>query len=256
MSNRVAIVLSSYNMTERVDHLYEWVEANVKWPHDWVIVDSGSDLVMPSEHTTLRMRKTQEMMTAFRLGQVYAEGMEATNGEDYRAFWFLTSSVRFPAPETYPQDILEGLMLDLLNTPGAVGVHPALYNPVPGLAWTCLLQQPGNTLRRVWGIEITAMLVDAAWWKSGDWVNPKLRIGWGLMMDACYQARREGLGFYVDDAFPMHKDQGLVEKMGRRGSRADRDSEGSRTMQAVLEAKYGSDYLTMLGRDYTQPEWF
>ena len=257
MNEPVAILLPHYNMPERADHLYEWVEANVRWPHHWVIVDDGSDMVMPSDHTTIRLRRRQEFIGATMVGLAYIKALEVSEGLRFGAYWMLTTSIRFPDPSAYGgQDILEGLMTAMRSDAQCVGVHPSLIPPVDGLAWTCMLQRGGGQPRRVWGIDNTASLVDASWWDAGDWLDPRLQIGWGLMLDACYQGRRDGRTFYVHDGFPIHKDQGNAEKMGRRGDRERRCALGGQQMHAVLTPKYGPDFCERLGRSFTTPEMF
>jgi hypothetical protein len=145
----------------------------------------------------------------------------------------------------------------LLSDDKIAAVHPALYNPNPGLAWIWMAQHPGESPRRVCGVDLTATLVRASWWKSGchEWMNPMLRVGWGLMMTACYEGRKQGMSFYVHDGFPMFKEQGLVEYLGRRQDRRLRDGEGASRMHKVLEAKYGPEFLHFMMLENSRPEW-
>ena len=42
-------------MPERTDALCEHIREYVSWPYSLIVVDNGSDLVAPSQYTTLRL---------------------------------------------------------------------------------------------------------------------------------------------------------------------------------------------------------
>ena len=60
MSNRVAVILTNYNMPERTDALGDYLAAHVKHPYDFICVDNASDLMPPSKYTKVHLTANRQ----------------------------------------------------------------------------------------------------------------------------------------------------------------------------------------------------
>ena len=120
--NRVAIIITNYNMPERTDALCAHIRERVLWPYSLIVVDNGSDLVPPSQYTTLKLDTNIQTTGGWLAGLEEADRLAALAGEGFLAYWFLITSAAF----TGYADPLTPLVWALLRDENAVGVHPAL----------------------------------------------------------------------------------------------------------------------------------
>src|SRR3970040_1377093 len=90
MADRVAIIITNYNMPERADALFKHISCTVEWPHDVVLVDNGSDLVAPAQYTTLWLPENRQTTGGWLAGLRFA-----TEYEQYFSYWFLITSAEF-----------------------------------------------------------------------------------------------------------------------------------------------------------------
>ena len=89
--NKTAIVICNYNMPERTDALVDHIHKAVHQPYDLFVVDNGSDLVPPSEYSTLRLHQNVQTTRGFLAGLEIAD----STGVDYYDYWMFITSAEF-----------------------------------------------------------------------------------------------------------------------------------------------------------------
>lgn len=109
---RTAAIITNYNMPERTDALVEYIHSHVKSAVDVVVVDNGSDLVPPSQYTTLHLAKNVQTTGG------WLAGLDSLT-RDYFAYWFLITSTEFV--EGLSGDPLTPMVQKLASDPQAVG---------------------------------------------------------------------------------------------------------------------------------------
>lgn len=243
---RVAILLTNYNMPERTDALCEHIQRHVKWPHDLIVVDNGSDIVPPSRYTTLEVKPNRQTTGGWLAGLHRADIMEQVYNEPYLAYWFLITSAEF----INERDPLTPLAELLLSDPDAAGVHPALsLDSVT--AWSQLHTRGSSGPRRTWMIDNIASLYRADWFNANGRFDPRLTYAWGIDLETCYKARQQGRTLWVHEGVEIRKVTDIGYTMGRMNmSAGDRQTKASEQMNRVLAARYGPDWYAMMTGDY------
>lgn len=231
-------------MPEYTDKLVEHMQETIRYPHDLVVFDNGSDKVSPSQYTTHSIEQNIQMVPGFM------HALDQTIGEDYFSYWLVTTSVRFD--ENDKRDPLAILNKVLEDDDKAYAIQPSM-NFTWG-AWVDLLspRQPPKP-RRVWGIEYAATLFRATYFdRLGRW-NRQLTRGWGMAAETAYFARKAGLHLYTHDGYVMYKDSWVgydMERMSENGK--ERAMEATRECNDVLAPKYGKDFLEYLNWSYRE----
>jgi len=98
---RTAVIIANYNMPERSDALARRIQS-FKAPHDLILVDNGSDIAQPAEHTTLRLGENVQTTGAWLMGLAYADALATKRGEPYGYYWFLITSTDIPGGRGCP----------------------------------------------------------------------------------------------------------------------------------------------------------
>lgn len=245
---KVAVFITSYNMPEAADALYEFIERKTAYPTDIYLVDNASDIQPPAVHTNVWIRPHNKQTTAGWL-----EGLKAAkkNGE-YFAYVFVITSADFPETTGDPITPLAEL---LESDPNAVGVHAALTKDST-TSWTHLITRGGDQPRRTWMLDNIFCMYRADWFDGIGWFDPEMRYAWGIDLETCYQARREGRGLYVHEGVQVRKITNIAYRMERMRMSADeRSFLAGQNMRLILERKYGPDYWRMMTQDYIKDEW-
>jgi len=246
--NKVAIVITNYNMPERTDALCDYIEKHAAWPHDLIVVDNASDITAPSQFTTLRLEKNIQTTGGWLAGLAYADDLAEQRGVDYLAYWFLITSAKFPDDGCQYADPLTPLAQVLIDDPNAVGVHPALTKEST-TAWEHLKQRKTG-LRQTWMIDNIASLYRADWFNGiGRW-DPELIYAWGIDLETCYKARLMERGLYVNDDVLIEKETDIGYTMDRmRMSAVDRQKLARANVSEVLSKRYGANWWHFLTKE-------
>lgn len=252
---RVAILITNYNMPERCDALCEHISRHVDWPHDLIVVDNGSDLVAPSKYTALRLEKNKQTTGGWLAGLRYADDLAATRGRSYFAYWFLITSAEFPVnAEGLHSDPLTILLDPLLDNPDAVGVHPALTDDST-TAWGHLKTRGGHGLRRTWMIDNIAALYRAEWLDSIGRFDPELVYAWGIDLETCWKARQQGKELFVHEGVKVKKISNIGYEMGRMNMKAEeRAKKAGLNMHEVLKERYGQHWHNRMTTEFVTHE--
>jgi hypothetical protein len=237
--NKVAALIVNYNMPERADTLAEKIKRQVFGPCDVFLLDNGSDLVAPAKNTTHRIEKNIQTTRGW-LELIKDANMQ----DDYFAYWFLITSAEF-----VEGDPLSSMVKLLLDVPNAVGVHPAL-TPDSTTAWTHIKTRSLPS-RRTWMIDNIASLYRADWLRSIGYFDPELIYGWGIDLETCYLARKQGRSLWIDERVRVKKITDIGYTMGRMNMAAqERQDKATENMNTVLSGRYGPGWYEMMTKEY------
>lgn len=241
MTDRVACVITNYNMPERTDALVKYIKRNVKAPVDVVVVDNASDLAEPSKYTTIKLEKNVQTTGGWLVG------LDSLD-QRYLAYWFLITSTEFVDNKSF--DPLMPMVEKLNNDPQAVGVHNALTTDST-TAWKHLKTRGGIGCRQTWMIDNISSLYRADWFDSIGRFDPRLRYGWGIDLETCYKARQQGRTLWVCEDAKVKKVTDIGYTMQRMNMTAeDRRVKARNNMNAILSIKYGQSWQDlMFGKD-------
>ena len=232
-------------MPEKVDALVEHIYQTVKYPYDLIVVDNGSDLVEPSEHTTRYISNNVQTTGGFLEGLNCADRLR----DDYFAYWMIITSASFI--ETDLRDPLQELMPILVADKEAFAVQPAIEFGYEQ-AWSGMMSpRDGKSLRRVWGTDYISTLFRAKYLNAMGRYRKELTMMWGVPGECNWKARKEGLHIYVHDGYVMRKETDIGYKMDRMNMSAkERRNLASAESDRILEPIYGENYRDRFGFEY------
>ena len=247
--NKTAIFIVNYNMPERTDRICEHIMFTVNHPYDLYVIDNGSDLVKPSQYTTIQVKENRQTVGGWLAGVDAA----THSGEDYSTYWFIITSMVFNDIDW--SDPLDHL-LPLFKYPDTFAVHPATtFNHSAWEHWMSP-REPGNgrsSRRRTWGTDYIAVLMDAEKYHKLDGFNPRLTMGWGVMGEMNWKARRRGWKLYINDTYVIHKETDIGYDLNRMNMNAeDRKVLAAKQSDDVLSPSYGEDYRERFRYEYTE----
>jgi hypothetical protein len=250
MTSKVAVCIANYNMPESADALCEYIERHTCWPTDLYLVDNASDLVPEAVHTNVRIKPHNKQTTA-----AWLEGLkEANQHGPYFAYVFCITSTSFP--EGIDQDPISPLAEFLESDPNAVGVHAAL-TPDSTTSWTHLISRyGGNAPRRTYMIDNIFAMYRAEWFDGIGRFDPELRYAWGVDLETCWHARRQGRSLWVHEGVRVRKVTDIAYQMERMRMSADeRRHLAGQNMEIILSRKYGPTWWSRMTNEFVEPEW-
>lgn len=238
---RTAAIITNYNMPERTDALVEYLREHVKSPLDIIVVDNGSDIAKPSKYTALRLKKNVQTTGG------WLAGLNALQ-PGYFAYWFLITSTEFV--EGVTGDPLTPMVKKLIDDYDAVGVHNALLPDYVG-AWKHLVTRGSKGCRETWMIDNISSLYRADWFDSIGRFDPELKYAWGIDLETCWLARKQGRTLWVCEDSLVRKTTNIGYTMNRMNMSAeDRSRLAYQNMVEVLNRKYGEGGYYRTKRDY------
>ena len=245
--NRTAIIIVNYNMPEQTDALVEHIQKTVKLPHDLIVVDNGSDLVEPSEHSTFIIPENVQTTQGFLQGLEYADSLR----HDYFAYWLIITSAEFMVNDF--RDPLEILLSTLEDDPLAYAVQPSMIFDGDE-AWSSMLSPRGkNKARRVWGIDYISTLFRTPKFNEIGRFRGELTMMWGVPGECNWKARKNGWHIYVHDRYTMMKHTNIGYDMDRMNmTAAERRELASAESDRILEPLYGKHYRERFGHEFRQ----
>ena len=252
--DRVAVILTNYNMPERTDALYEYMVKYTNWPLDFIVVDNGSDQVDPSRYTALWLEENIQTTGGWMMGLEYSDYMARKNHEDYFAYWIMGTSMEFTEQSNDP---LLPLAKVLENWPEAVMAHAALTSDST-TAYDNMLTRfnAGPGPRRTWRLDMLATLVRADWLNGIGRFDPNLTYAWGVPQETSYLARLQGRGIWICEATKIKKVSQIGYDMDRMGmTEKERSARAGAEKKRVLSRKYGDDWFNKLEKEFVNPLW-
>ena len=133
-------------------------------------------------------------------------------------YWFLITSTEFV--EGLTGDPLTPMVQKLLDDPNAVGVHNALIPDYVG-AWGHLVTRGGKGIRETWMIDNISSLYRADWFDSIGRFDPEMIYAWGIDLETCYIARKQGRTLWVCEDAPVRKTTNIGYAMERMNMSAE-----------------------------------
>ena len=233
MTERVAAFIVNYNMPERADALAQHIKNKSAHPVDVYLIDNGSDISPPAQHTNVRLDRNVQTTNGWLCGMKAADKVGG-----YFAYWFLITSAEF----VDDSDPLTPMVQFLQDNRFAVGIHPALTKDST-TAWKHMITDGSTLPRRVRMIDNIASLYKAEWFDSIGRFDPELVYGWGIDIETCYLARKADKSVWIDESVYIKKVTDIGYSMGRMNMKAHiRRVKASRNMQAVLSKRYGPEW--------------
>lgn len=250
--DRVAAIITNFNMPERADALFEYIADNSEWPCDMVMVDNGSDLVIPGIHSTVKLKKNIQTTGGWLAGLRYAKSLAMLENRKHLAYWFITTSAEFVKESGDP---LTSMMEFFLSNGNAVAIHAALTT-CSTTAHKRMIARGGEGPRKTFLIDNIASLWRADWFDSVGGFDPALVYSWGLAGEICWKARKEGRGIWIHEGARIKKVAHIGYTMQRMGMSAkERGDLASANVKDILGARYGPDFLRKMNGEFVQSVW-
>jgi GT2 family glycosyltransferase len=247
VTNKVAAFIVNYNMPERADALATHLNNFIKHPLDVYLIDNGSNIKEPARLTNVYLPENVQTTRGWLAGMEKAD----EGGGEYFAYWFLITSAAF-IPK---QDVLSPMVSLLELRPEAVGIHPAL-TITSTTAWKHLINRCGSYPRRTWMIDNIASLWRADWLDSIGRFDPNFIYGWGIDLETCYKARKQGKSLWIDDRVKVQKITDIGYKMDRMNMSADqRRHLAHKNMVTVMVKKYGYNWQYKMTKENVDASW-
>ena len=238
MTNKVAVFITNLNMPEAADAAADYL-SHSQQPHDLYLVDNGSDLMPPAEHTNVQLLENVQTTNGWLAGVDAARA----SGEDYFAYVFIITSMRFISG-----DPLFSMARFLHRWEDAVGVHPALTQDST-TAWEHLKLRPESPsdFRRVFMLDNICSMWRRDWWEAQGGFDERLIYGWGIDLELSLLARRQGRSLWVDETCQVRKITDVGYSLGRMHSTAEeRRQKASANMAEILSEKYGAGWNNLM----------
>ncbi|MCG8588037.1 MAG: hypothetical protein MJE66_01990 [Proteobacteria bacterium] len=234
-TDRVAIIVSNYNMPEMADYLAEYIGRNVRWPYDLIVVDNGSDKVAPSKHTTIHLSPNLGPNAAWQVAFTVCDRLERRRGRPFFAYFLCCTNTLFPVEE----DILTPLAQFLRENDRAVGVNPA-HTPDSGTPFADHFDTGTGKPRRVRLLEWTTGLYRADWMKRVGRLDPAFYYNWGLDVDLSVKAKLTRRTLWIHEGVRTTKQSDVGYDTGRYEMTATERHEASMAeMDRVFAQRYG-----------------
>lgn len=249
----IGIILVNYNMPERSEALFEAVMDTVDpqvTDYDFIVVDNGSDMVMPPRCTTIGLEYNVQTTNGWLMGLHYADALEQIFQHKYFAYWILITSGEFLAEQG---DILTPMVDYLMLNEQCVGIHPSL-SPDSTSFWKHMYHDPmwDEPTKPTWMIDNIAALWRADWFNSIGRFDPRLVYAHGSDLETCYLAREQGKEIRIHNDVQVKKVDNIGYKMDRMGMTAEeRLKYAGDNMNRVFDEKYGEGWKEFMLNGHT-----
>lgn len=255
-SNRLALIITNYNMNERADALGEYVKQHVKYPTDVILVDNGSDQQPPSKYTALHLGRNVQTTHGWLMGLHYADSLELFENCQYLAYGFVITSTEILPDQG---DILTKLLQPMISDQDVVGIHPALSEDSTTW-WKHLIQRTNNQDPDGWRytnmIDNIFSLYRADWFNQMGRFHPDLTYAWGIDMETSYLARRDAKKILINDQILIRKITNIGYKMDRMKMSSDeRQKNATEQINRYFTAKYGEKHNDIISRKHRIQEF-
>lgn len=260
---KVAVILPNYNMPESAERTYRDLEGSSQ--ADLYIVDNGSDLVEPAEHTNVFIPKNCQTTGAFMHGIAAAN----KSGKNYIAYCFMITSTDFNSEDrsqgnsSGTRGVASAINL-FVREPNIVGYSPTLTKSST-TAWKHMILRPfaptspPRTLlsgqRRTWMIDNICAFWRKDWFDSIGQFDLRMTYAWGIDLETSWKARSQGRDIVLDDFWQVHKETDIGYTMGRMNMSAEeRDARARAQMAEVLGKKYGPNWHNKMRTEFVTEE--
>jgi len=250
MEHKTAIIIPNYNMPERTDALVEYILEHAKARHDIFVVDNGSDLVEPSEHTNVYLEENCQTTCGWLAGLTASDTVAERLGEPYFAYMIMITSAEFVKESGDP---LTPLIEFLEKTPDAAVIHAALTKDSTTALAEQMMDRGSGRPRRTYLVDNIAALWRADWLNSIGRFREELTMGWGVLPETCWMARRDHKTIWVHEGMLIKKVSNIGYAMNRMNMLAsERTRLASAEARRILEPIYGEHFNEKLGHEWVK----
>ena len=236
---------------ERTDKLCEYLAANVKSPLDVIVIDNGSDLTPPSKYTALRLDENVQTTNGWLMGLHYADCLARKHNNPYFAYWFIITSAEFVGEG----DPLMPMLKCFDHMPHAVACHPVLTKDST-TSWEHMKGVGNGGYTRTFMVDNIASLYRADWFDSIGRFDPALTYAWGIDLETCWKARRDGKTIWLSESVPVKKVTDIGYTMNRMNQTADeRRAKAGAQMAEILASRYGVNWWERMNHEYVANIW-
>lgn len=247
-TNKVAVFIVNYNMNEKADALFEYLQENETWPHDIYFIDNGSNLTKPSKYTNVFIKDNVQTTEG------WLKGLEQSDKKlwNYFAYMFLITSTEFTKESSKP---ITSMVQKLIEDKNAVGVHASLTQDST-TNWEHLKNRGSyQHFRQTFMIDNVCSMYRTDWFNSIGRFDKRLTFAWGIDVETCYIARKQKRTVWVDEDIQVRKITNIGYKMERMNmTSSDRTKLAKENMDSVMIPKYGEDYWEQLTNQYVDEE--
>eukprot|EP00127_Corallochytrium_limacisporum_P002815 Clim_evm28s141 gene=Clim_evmTU28s141 len=250
VGDRVAIVLTTFNMPERTAEIHNYLKTEVDWPIDIIIVDNGCEPEHAYEDATVKLQHNVQTNHGWMMGVAYAEAMASMRREAYLGIVLTITSAKV---EEGQGDIIAEMAKILKSDKSVAGVHPALTK-ASTTQWDNLITEydaPGPTRaksRESYPPRTTWMIDNIfAMWR-GDWYfrygrfDPLLTYAWGVDVETSFITKVFNMKVVVLESILVSKETDVGYKMNRMGmQKNDRRLNAREEVCTVYGARFGPD---------------
>jgi hypothetical protein len=250
MRHKSAIIIPNYNMPERTDALVEYIQAHTKAPYDLFVVDNGSDLVKPSKHTNVFIEENCQTTCGWLGGLEMADITARRCGVSYFAYMIMITSAEFVEGSGDP---LTPLVEFLAETPQAAVIHAALTKDSTTALAEQMMDRGTGQPRRTYLVDNIAALWRADWLNSIGRFRKELTMGWGVLPETCWKARRDRKTIWIHEGTLIKKVSNIGYTINRMNMTAkERGKLASAETQRILGPIYGENFNEKLGHEWVK----
>ena len=236
-SDKVAIIITNYNMIERANNLVKRIGEVVKHPHEVILVDNGSDKVSESESTHIALRENVQACNGWLTGLSYADAMERLTGKTDDLFFAYCFVITSSAVKT-DDDFIERIVRLMKEDPDVVGVHPSLTDEST-TSWTQHIKRGGEGVYEMNMMDNIFSCYRASWFNQIGRFDRRFTYGWGIDIETSTIARRQKKKLLLDCRSTVEKITNIGYTMNRMSENArSRHNNANDEMNDVTRLKY------------------
>lgn len=247
-TKKVAVFIVNYNMNERAEALYDYLENNETWLIDIYLIDNGSDITKPSKKTNVFIKNNIQTTNGWLKGLAQSDKKYF----NYFAYMFLITSTEFVKQTKKP---VSSMIQKLLEDDNAIGVHASLTED--STTYWGHLKNRGTKehYRQTFFIDNICSLYRADWFNSIGRFDKDLTYAWGIDVETCFLARKQGRTIWIDESIQVRKETNVGYKMKRMNMTSnERERLAQKNMDLVLGKKYGPNYWEFMNNEYVTNE--
>ena len=176
--------------------------------------------------------------------------MEDQTGEIYFAYMIMITSAEFVKESGDP---LTPLVEFLAETPQAAVIHAALTKDSTTALAEQMMDRGTGQPRRTYLVDNIAALWRADWLNSIGRFRKELTMGWGVLPETCWKARRDRKTIWIHEGTLIKKVSNIGYDMGRMNmSASERSQLASAEAHRILEPIYGERFNEKLGHEWVK----
>ena len=235
--DRIAVILISKNTPERVNRIIKFLgNRNQEVPMDLILIENGTNMFPPSQHTVIKLDHELDETIVFRMGVNYAHELEKSERFRYYSYMFISNNTEIPL-QLEDISVLKSLQDILRENKYAVAVQPVLtvdsLTDFPHLVYPFIkeinfsrgkkleisdsrqLLKVTNNPRRTNIIGHDCVMYRSTWFNEVGGFPKELPSGVGVNVYMSYIARLQGKELYMHPGFLVRCLSDISIRIGR-----------------------------------------